>query len=159
MRLPVRRLRLTLVFTLCMAVLLTVTGTFVYLRLGAELLRSTDAALRSQADAVAAGLGQQGAAFNPPATAGGLGSFTQVVGAGGQVLESSPGLGGRPGRAAVRADRPAGDDLFRRSGPWNQGNRSRRGAPSGWLAAGVGAAQARRRRTGTRSSRRCWSSC
>jgi signal transduction histidine kinase len=96
MRLPIR-LRLTLVFTLCLAVLLTVTGTFVYLRLGAELLRSTDAALRSQADAVAAGLGQQGAAFNPPATAGGLGSFTQVVGAGGQVLESSPGLAGRPG--------------------------------------------------------------
>ena len=95
MHLPIR-LRLTLVFTLCMAVLLTVTGIFVYLRLGAELRRSTDAALLSQADAVAAGLGQQGAAFNPPPAAGGLGSFTQVVGAGGRVLESSPGLGGRP---------------------------------------------------------------
>jgi two-component system, OmpR family, sensor kinase len=96
MRLPIR-LRLTLVFTLCMAVLLTVTGTFVYLRLGAELLRSTDAALLSEADAVAAGLGQQGAAFNPPAaSAGGLGTFAQVLGAGGKVLESSPGLAGRP---------------------------------------------------------------
>ena len=96
MRLPIR-LRLTLVFTLCMAVLLTVTGTFVYLRLGAELLRSTDAALLSEADAVATGLGQQGAAFNPPAaSAGGLGTFAQVLGAGGKVLESSAGLAGRP---------------------------------------------------------------
>ena len=97
MHLPIR-LRLTLVFTLCMAVLLTVTGSFVYLRLGAELLRSTDTALLSEADAVAAGLGQQGAAFNPPtaASAGGLGIFAQVLGAGGQVLESSPGLAGRP---------------------------------------------------------------
>lgn len=97
MHLPIR-LRLTLVFTLCMAVLLTVTGSFVYLRLGDELLRSTDTALLSEADAVAAGLGQQGAAFNPPtaASAGGLGIFAQVLGAGGQVLESSPGLAGRP---------------------------------------------------------------
>ncbi len=95
MRLPIR-LRLTLVFTLCLAVLLTVTGTFVYLRLGAELRRSTDAALLSQADAVAAGLGQQGAAFNPPTTAGGLSTFAQVLGPGGQVLESSAGLAGRP---------------------------------------------------------------
>jgi signal transduction histidine kinase len=96
MHLPIR-LRLTLVFTLCMAVLLTVTGSFVYLRLGDELLRSTDTALLSEADAVAAGLGQQGAAFNPPtaASAGGLGIFAQVLGAGGQVLESSPGLAGR----------------------------------------------------------------
>jgi signal transduction histidine kinase len=95
MRLPIR-VRLTLVFTLCMAVLLSVTGTFVYLRLGAELLRSMDASLLAQADAVAAGLGQQGAAFNSPATAGGAGTFTQVVAAGGQVVESSPGFAGRP---------------------------------------------------------------
>jgi signal transduction histidine kinase len=96
MRLPIR-LRLTLVFTLCMAVLLSVTGTFVYLRLGAELLRGTDAALLTQADAVAAGLGQQGAAFNPPgASPGGLATFTQVLGPGGRVLESSPALAGHP---------------------------------------------------------------
>jgi HAMP domain-containing protein len=94
MRLPIR-LRLTLVFTVSMAVLLAVTGSFVYLRLGAELRHSTDTALLTQADAIAAGLGQQGATFNPPA-AGGLGTFAQVVGAGGTVLESSPGLAGHP---------------------------------------------------------------
>jgi signal transduction histidine kinase len=78
-----------------MAVLLTITGSFVYLRLGAELLRSTDTALLTEADAIAAGLGQQGATFNPPA-AGGLGTFAQVVGPGGKVLESSPGFAARP---------------------------------------------------------------
>jgi signal transduction histidine kinase len=93
MHLPIR-LRLTLVFTLCMAVLLTVTGSFVYLRLGAELLRSTDAALLTQAQAVSAGLGQQGATFptGNPTRSGDLGTFTQVLGAGGRVLESTSGL-------------------------------------------------------------------
>ncbi len=108
MRLPIR-LRLTLVFTLSMAVLLTVTGSFVYLRLGAELQRSTDAALLAQAEAVAGALGQQGSgqhgtgqqqqsAFSPPnaARGGDLGTFAQVLGPGGRVLEPSPGPGARP---------------------------------------------------------------
>lgn len=90
MHLPIR-LRLTLVFTLSMAVLLTVTGSFVYLRLGAELLRSTDTALLTQAEAVAAGIGQQGTTFSTPnvTRSGHLGTFTQVLGASGKVLESS----------------------------------------------------------------------
>jgi signal transduction histidine kinase len=95
MHLPIR-LRLTLVFTLTMTVLLTVTGSFVYLRLGAELQRSTDAALLAQAEAVAAGLGQEGQgsqqrAFNGPDAprAGDLWTVTQVFGAGGRMLESS----------------------------------------------------------------------
>jgi signal transduction histidine kinase len=96
MHLPIR-LRLTLVFTLCMAALLTVTGSFVYLRLSAELQRSTDAALLAQAETVAAGIGQQSAFNAPDATrAGDLWTFTQVLGPGGAVAESSPGLGGRP---------------------------------------------------------------
>jgi two-component system, OmpR family, sensor kinase len=101
MRLPIR-LRLTLVFTLCMAALLTVTGSFVYLRLGAELLRSTDAALLAQAQTVAAGLGQQGMTFSPPNSAptGDLGTFTQVLGPGGGVLEASSA---RAERAALPA--------------------------------------------------------
>src|SRR5216684_981777 len=95
MRLPIR-LRLTIVFTLSMAVLLTVTGGFVYFRLGAELLRTVDAALLAEADAVAAGIGQQGAAFSAPraGSARGLGSFVQVLGPGGKVLETSPLVAG-----------------------------------------------------------------
>ncbi len=90
MRLPIR-LRLTLVFTLSMALLLAVAGWFLYTRLAAESLRTIDAALLSEADAVAAGLGQQGAAFggSEPGTARGLASVAQVLGPGGTVQESS----------------------------------------------------------------------
>jgi signal transduction histidine kinase len=97
MRVPIR-LRLTIVFTLTMAVLLTLTGGFLYFRLGAELLRTVDAALLSEADAVAAGIGQQGAAFGAPEAAStrGLGSFAQVLGPRGTVLETSPVVGGSP---------------------------------------------------------------
>jgi signal transduction histidine kinase len=97
MRVPIR-LRLTIVFTLTMAVLLTLTGGFLYFRLGAELLRTVDAALLSEADAVAAGIGQQGAAFGAPEAAStrGLGSFAQVLGPPGTVLETSPVVGGSP---------------------------------------------------------------
>jgi signal transduction histidine kinase len=95
MHVPIR-LRLTIVFTLTMAALLTVTGGFLYFRLGAEVLRTVDAALLSEADAVAAGIGQQGAAFGAPDTAGTrtLGSFAQVLGPRGTVLETSPAVGG-----------------------------------------------------------------
>jgi len=93
MRLPVR-LRLTIVFTLAMAVLLTVTGGFLYFRLGAETLRTVDAALLAEADAVAAGIGQQGVAFGEPgaAGAGAVGSFAQILGPRGTVLETSPAV-------------------------------------------------------------------
>jgi signal transduction histidine kinase len=99
MHLPIR-LRLTLVFTLCMAVLLGVTGTFVYLRLGTELQRATDSALFTQANSVAAAIGQpgqggQGPAFyeSSAARTGDLWTFTQVLGPGGKVGEASTGFG------------------------------------------------------------------
>jgi two-component system OmpR family sensor kinase len=97
MHVPIR-LRLTIVFTLTMAALLTVTGGFLYYRLGAEMLRTVDAALLTEADAVAAGIGQQGAAFGEPDAAGtrGLGSFAQVLGPRGTVLETSPAVAGSP---------------------------------------------------------------
>src|SRR5260370_28761911 len=96
MHLPIR-LRLTLVFTLCMAVLLSVTGSFVYLRLGAELQHATDSALLTQAEALAASLGQpgQGPAFyeaNAARTRDRC-TFTQVLGANGKGQESSSGFG------------------------------------------------------------------
>ena len=94
MRLPIR-LRLAIVFTVSMAVLLAVVGGFVYLRLAAELLHTIDAALLSEADAVASGIGQQGAAFSEP-TARGLGIFAQVLGQGGRVLETSRTIPGGP---------------------------------------------------------------
>jgi two-component system OmpR family sensor kinase len=98
MHLPIR-LRLTIVFAVSMAILLAVTGAFVYFRLAAELLNTIDTALVSQADAVASGLGQQGAAFNAP-TARGLGTFAQLLGPGGRVLETTRVI---PGGSAVPA--------------------------------------------------------
>jgi two-component system OmpR family sensor kinase len=97
MHVPIR-LRLTIVFTLAMAALLTVTGGFLYFRLGAEMLRTVDAALLSEAGAVAAGIGQQGVAFGAPDAADTrtLGSFAQILGPRGAVLETSPAVGGSP---------------------------------------------------------------
>lgn len=97
MRVPIR-LRLTIVFALSMMALLAIVGGFVYLRLGTELLRAVDVALLSEANAVAAGIGQQGASFSAPTPvyAKGLGTFAQELGPGGRVLETSPGLGPGP---------------------------------------------------------------
>jgi two-component system OmpR family sensor kinase len=97
MRLPIR-VRLTIVFTLTMAVLLSLTGGFLYFRLGAELLRTIDNSLLSQADAVAAGIGQQGVAFGASDTSStrALGSFSQILGPRGTVLESSPTVAASP---------------------------------------------------------------
>ncbi len=112
LRLPIR-LRLTAVFALSMAVLLTVAGGFIYFRLSAELLRSLDASLLSEAGSVAAGIGQQGAAFSAPPAAG-LRSFAQVLGPGGQVLEATPPVTGRavvPASVLPGISRPAYLDL------------------------------------------------
>jgi two-component system, OmpR family, sensor kinase len=94
MHLPIR-LRLTLVFTVCMAALLAVAGGFVYVRLAADLLHTIDAALLSQADAVASGIGPQGVAFSAPSPRG-LATFAQVLGPGGRVLETTRVLPGGP---------------------------------------------------------------
>lgn len=143
MRLPVR-LRLTLVFTLIMAVLLTATGTFVYLRLGAEMLRATDTALLSEAGSVAAGLGQQGATFSPPSSRG-LGTFAQVVGADGRVLESTPRLAARPAVPVSALARVHGPAYFDETLPGIKGTFRVVALPQGsgrqrvWVLAGTSA--------------------
>jgi len=60
MRVPLR-LRLTLAFAVAMAVVLSALGVFLYVRLGAELLRSIDMGLRPRAEVITAGLGENGA--------------------------------------------------------------------------------------------------
>jgi heavy metal sensor kinase len=74
-----------------MALLLAVGGTFLYVRLGAELLSTTDAALRAQADVVAAGTGGGGGNFGdqPSSSTGTVQTFAQVLSASGQIVESS----------------------------------------------------------------------
>ncbi len=59
MRIPLK-LRLTVAFAVGMALVLVGLGAFLYVRLGADLLRSIDAGLRSRAEVVVAGLGGGG---------------------------------------------------------------------------------------------------
>ena len=97
MLLPIR-IRLTVAFAAVMALLLAAGGAFLYARLGAELLRTTDAALRSQADVVAAGISQGGGNFgdqtgNATAT---VETFAQVLNPSGGIVESSETVAAAP---------------------------------------------------------------
>ena len=91
-RLPIR-LRLTLVFALCMALLLGAAGTFLYLRLETELLASTDTALRAQSGVIAAGLGGGNFGDQTGTTTGGVETFAQVLRPSGSVVDSSQTVG------------------------------------------------------------------
>lgn len=101
-RLPIR-IKLTLAFTVVMAIVLGATGLFLYLRLGAELDRSIDQGLRSRAGDVAtlvkqadSGLSQGG---QSPLTEQGE-SFAQVLDASGRIVDSTPQIRNRPALSA-----------------------------------------------------------
>jgi two-component system, OmpR family, sensor kinase len=96
MRLPIRA-RLTLASTALMAVVLVGLGAFLYLRFRADLMDAVDAGLRSRAETLVGGadgpggvLGESGSLIEAEE------AFAQVLGADGEVLESSPGAGPRP---------------------------------------------------------------
>ena len=89
--LPVR-LRLTLAFTAVMAAVLAATGAFLYLRLENELDASLERSLRSRADEVSALAGTAGSPLNSAAEdplAPERESFSQVIGAGGEVIDGT----------------------------------------------------------------------
>ena len=98
MRLPLR-LRLTLVFSLGMAIVLLVLGTYGYLRVGADLQDSVDAGLRSRAqvlvDAASSDQAPEVVAANgkliDPDEA-----FAQVLDANGQIIEASSAVSDAP---------------------------------------------------------------
>jgi len=91
-RLPIRA-RLTLISAALMAVVLTVSGVFLYLRLRSDLLEAVDAGLRSRAEDLVTSLRQSPAVLEE---GGGLidpgDAFAQVLGPGAVVIQSSPGL-------------------------------------------------------------------
>jgi two-component system OmpR family sensor kinase len=97
-RLPIR-LRLTLAFTLVMALVLAATGLFLYVRLGHELDASLNAGLRSHADAVTALVQEAGSGLSdggrsplaPPDE-----NYAQVIDETGAVVDSTPGVGDVP---------------------------------------------------------------
>ncbi len=98
MRLPLR-LRLTLAFAVAMTVVLTALGTFLYVRLGAELLHSIDMGLQPRAEVIAAGVGGAGG-FNdqPNELIDADEAFAQVLDltSPGLVVDSSQGVAGAP---------------------------------------------------------------
>jgi two-component system, OmpR family, sensor kinase len=87
-RIPIR-LRLTLAFALAMATVLSGTGFFLYLRLGAELDGAVDQGLRRRADDVAALVRQAESGLEQ------VEGLAQVLTPSGAVLDSTPQLRGR----------------------------------------------------------------
>jgi heavy metal sensor kinase len=92
MRLPIRA-RLTLISAALMAVVLAVSGVFLYLRLRADLLEAVDSGLESQAAALLpnlvrsdGALGEGGGLIDPSD------AFAQVLDTDAVVIQSSPGL-------------------------------------------------------------------
>lgn len=113
-RLPIR-VRITLAFAGVMAVVLGAVGLFLYLRLEAQLNESIDQGLRSRAGDVSALVRESGT---------GLGgqdqvslveeeeSFAQVLTTDGQVVDSTPLLGGQPLLSATDLQRVTGGTTF-----------------------------------------------
>jgi heavy metal sensor kinase len=107
------RLKVTLLFAAVMAAVLAGTGTFLYLRLGADLRAATDNGLRARAEILAAAFGEGSANL-------GEGeqlierdeAFVQVLGPDGAVLDSSPFLEGRVLLSASALSNLAGPTFF-----------------------------------------------
>ena len=97
-RLPIR-LKLTLAFAVVMALVLSATGLFIYLRLGSDLDATVDQGLRTRAGDVQALIRQAdsglAAAGRSPLTDQGE-SFAQVLDPSGQIVDASPPVRGRP---------------------------------------------------------------
>jgi len=94
MRLPIRA-RLTLVSGGLMGAVLIALGSFVFLRMQAELVAAVDAGLRSRADVLLARIGE-GGLIGGGALVEGDEAFAQLLDAGGRVLQSSDGLTDEP---------------------------------------------------------------
>jgi signal transduction histidine kinase len=95
MRLPIR-LRLALAFAVGMAVVLACLGTFLYVRLGTELLASIDLGLRSRAQIVEAGVADGSFTDQPNGLSDPDEAFAQVLNTSGAILESSPEVADAP---------------------------------------------------------------
>lgn len=118
-RLPIR-VRITLAFAGVMAVVLGAVGLFLYLRLEAQLNESIDQGLRSRAGDVSALIRESDAGLGG-ATQSSLieqeESFAQVLTTGGQVVDSTPQLGGRAALSAADLQRATAETtFFERSG-------------------------------------------
>jgi two-component system OmpR family sensor kinase len=95
-RVPIR-IRLTLAFTVAMALVLAATGLFLYLRLGGALSRTVDQGLQARAVEVAALAQQADTGLSEARGLRGLDhGFAQVLAPSGVVLDATPGLPAEP---------------------------------------------------------------
>jgi two-component system, OmpR family, sensor kinase len=110
-RLPIRA-RLTLAFAAAMALVLTATGAFVYLRMKDELETTVDSGLRSRGDDVAA-LANEGFTRpgHSPLTERGE-NLAQIVSPDGHVLDGTPGYRTRSLLTAAELRRARGGTTF-----------------------------------------------
>lgn len=98
MQLPLK-LRLTLVFTVGMAVLVIALGGFIYSRVAADLLDSVDAGLRSRAQIIVHSVGQTASPTEVLAEGSLIDSdeaFAQVLGPRGEIVQSTSAVFGAP---------------------------------------------------------------
>jgi two-component system OmpR family sensor kinase len=105
-RLPIR-VRLTLAFSVAMAVVLAAMGFFLHVRLGSALDRQLDQGLRTRTDDLVALVrqaesGLSGAGGSPLTEEGE--SFAQVLGPGGTLVDATPGLSVGPLLTPAEAD-------------------------------------------------------
>jgi two-component system, OmpR family, sensor kinase len=94
-RLPIR-IRLTLAFTLVIALVLAATGLFLYLRLASGLDRALAQALRTRAADVAALAKQTDTGLREGRNARPDSGFAQVLNTHGRIIDATPGLARRP---------------------------------------------------------------
>ena len=105
---------MTLVFAGVMAAVLGAVGIFVYLRFSAELDSTIKAGLRSRANDVAALVREADSGFGegPHRLVGRSESFAEVLGAGGQVEDSSAAVGNRDLLSPEELRRALGGAIF-----------------------------------------------
>jgi two-component system, OmpR family, sensor kinase len=111
-RVPIR-IRLTLAFALLMALVLSGTGLFLYLRLGSTLDRTIDQGLRARAGDVGALVQQADTGLQDAHNLRGPDNgFAQVAGMRGNIVDATPGLAHLPLLAAGQLQSARQHSLF-----------------------------------------------
>src|SRR3990172_358358 len=95
MHVPIR-LRLTLVFAFTMAIVLSVTGFFIYSRLATELLVTIDDGLRARGEVLSAGSRDEEFTDTSGSLIEADESFAQILDDSGRIVDSSPAIAGAP---------------------------------------------------------------
>jgi len=110
-RIPIR-IRLTLAFTLVIAIVLTATGFFIYLRLASALERALEQGLRTRAADVTALVQQSDTGLREGRNARPDSGFAQVIGSRGGIIDATPGIAPLPLLTVAQLHRAQGQTSF-----------------------------------------------